>query len=955
MDSYQQPPHGGYMRPPQPPPPPPPHTADPHQQHHQYHQMPPPPPPQGPWFTPQFQYQTPSPPQQWPPPPTPTPPPPPPSNPYSYHPSQFPPPPPHHARPPPQFQPHSHIPQAYPQEWNNNPGWPQNQAYPVHTNEEDWAAKARAWADAKSAMETQHPQSHYSHTGRLPEQTHYHDPYQQSVDPRYTDVQNQSHPSSGYQQFSFVDPAMQRNSGHSQEAASVSLEAAYTSDGHSYSARDGTSIGDPTVSFEQANFPTNPSVHPQEVPTSYSSVAGKEAADQVQQSYAMFPLPSSSSQEQYHAQPSMHAPSFASHSHSVDSSTNLADQPLDFAPRFSRDGDPQMQSTYNHHDSGSSMNNWGAPVAPGVGYPPIPPSLSSGPQHDPSFTTPGHVAAPYGRFPGPGHPSTIPPNGAPYSLSTVATVHPTAAFSADAYGISGVPERPKKAPVPNWLREEIKKTVIAAPSADHPKVEETLVGDDIDKSYMKADDEIDSKSVDSSRSAEDEEDEEVEVARTAAINQEIKKILTEVLLKVTDELFDEIATKVLSEDDLTPEVDHNVATSNHKASTSPPSALVPKATAKVLVPVKAKERENDGANENSNSSSPGDVLGLGNYGSDADDEIESSTVPAPAKDAAYMVNNVVKTNSSLSRNGNGAAIDQLLDAKITKEDDHSDSSKIVSKDTRDNGLEAIERSHDRFNGFRSEDMSGVPRSELPGKNGVEKATNDHHGKESRRKSEKNDRHDRSSSEKDSKEVKISHKTRTDGKGDESKRRKEERNQKKEHTDYISESKERVKEHNVRHVEKAKEPESRKRSSRADVRDDRRGAEKPHRGSTAEDTSRRKEHTKDKGEHKSRRREARDHDRHRRRRSSSVSSRGRTSKDHLVNHADDSSGEGSDGSKRKLHSRKRDLSPSPVRSKRRQVSRSPHSKRSQRRHSPYSSLDNSRGRRSRSRSPVRRHR
>lgn len=109
-------------------------------------------------------------------------------------------------------------------------------------------------------------------------------------------IHMQPHPPSGYQQFSFVDPAMQRNSGHSQEAASVSLEAAYTSDGHSYSARDATSIGDPTVSFEHANFPTNPSVHPQEVPTSYSSVAGKEAADQVQQSYAMFPLPSSSSQ-----------------------------------------------------------------------------------------------------------------------------------------------------------------------------------------------------------------------------------------------------------------------------------------------------------------------------------------------------------------------------------------------------------------------------------------------------------------------------------------------------------------------------------------------------------------------------------------------------------------------------------------------------------------------------------
>ncbi|XP_045803938.1 uncharacterized protein LOC123897382 [Trifolium pratense] len=165
-----------------------------------------------------------------------------------------------------------------------------------------------------------------------------------------------------------------------------------------------------------------------------------------------------------------------------------------------------MQSTYNHDDSGSSMNNWCAPVAPGVGYAPIPPSLPAGPQHNPSITIHGHVAAPHGRFPGPGHPPTIPPNGAPYSLSTVATIHHTAAFSADAYGVSGVPERPKKAPVPNWLREEIKKTVIAAPSADHPKVEQTLVRDGIDKSYVKADDETYSRSIDSSRSAEDEED-----------------------------------------------------------------------------------------------------------------------------------------------------------------------------------------------------------------------------------------------------------------------------------------------------------------------------------------------------------------------------------------------------------------------------------------------------------------
>lgn len=51
------------------------------------------------------------------------------------------------------------------------------------------------------------------------------------------------------------------------------------------------------------------------------------------------------------------------------------------------------------------------------------------------------MAPPYGRFPAPGLPPTIPPNGAPFSLNTGATVHPAAAFSADAYGI---PDRPRK-------------------------------------------------------------------------------------------------------------------------------------------------------------------------------------------------------------------------------------------------------------------------------------------------------------------------------------------------------------------------------------------------------------------------------------------------------------------------------------------------------------------------------
>ena len=63
----------------------------------------------------------------------------------------------------------------------------------------------------------------------------------------------------------------------------------------------------------------------------------------------------------------------------MDPTISLADQPLDFAPRFNRDNDLQMQPTFAHHDP-AAMNNWVPPVVPGVGYPPIPPVLASGPQ-----------------------------------------------------------------------------------------------------------------------------------------------------------------------------------------------------------------------------------------------------------------------------------------------------------------------------------------------------------------------------------------------------------------------------------------------------------------------------------------------------------------------------------------------------------------------------------------------
>lgn len=101
-------------------------------------------------------------------------------------------------------------------------------------------------------------------------------------------------------------------------------------------------------------------------------MAGNNAgADQLEHSYRLL-----SQEGQNHVQPLPAMP--------------LADQPLEFAPRFNRD-DPHIQSGYPFDSVGPvrgmdtvstmpPMNSWTSPVAPGVSYPPIPPVMPSGPQ-----------------------------------------------------------------------------------------------------------------------------------------------------------------------------------------------------------------------------------------------------------------------------------------------------------------------------------------------------------------------------------------------------------------------------------------------------------------------------------------------------------------------------------------------------------------------------------------------
>uniref|UniRef100_A0A5B7B1H3 Uncharacterized protein n=1 Tax=Davidia involucrata TaxID=16924 RepID=A0A5B7B1H3_DAVIN len=1037
---FQQP--HRYMRPP-------PSMADP------LHQPPPsqPVPPQGPWFSGQFHYQHPSPPlphQQWVPPPhfdhlPPSPYPATPHPPYPAHllHNQYPLPPRPLVRPshPPHHHPHSQIPQSYHQvnqDWGNpNWGHHQGQDYPAHNNEEDWAAKARAWAAAKAAIDSQHSQSQFTPVGRPEEQSHYHDQYPQTIDPYYADALQPSLPASSYQQYpAAAAPPHRPPVVHPQESASIiSAQSSYVPDGHlPYPARDGTLAGDSNAVFpHRESSSTSPSVCQQEVPSSYSSVTGKEdAEDQNGKFYKSLHFPIATTQGQHHSYLALPATGrsvlmeqthYAFGNQSAEPTTDLSDQPLDFAPRFNRDHDPHMQPNYTNNDAGgpvrgvdpvaavSSIHSWTPAVAPGVVYPPISPVLQSGPQHDPFVglpsPVPAHSAPMFGRMPGPNFQPTIPSIGAPFGIGTGTALLPTAAFPGDVYGVSGVPEHPKKASVPNWLREEIikKKAVITSSGPEHPEEETQSIEDEgVYKSLGKGD-QADSKSIDSSRSTEEEEDDEdyAEAARTAAINQEIKRVLTEVLLKVTDELFDEIATKVLGEDDLTVEVDHNVVASNHKVSPSTPAVPTPKASAKVLIPVKARETDNEDVSEKSTSSSAGDVLGLASYASDdnEDDEIQSSSMPNSKKNTVHQQPSIrklsedmhtvencssqaeteqnskgyanVKSNtSSRSLNGatlhHGAAVSVLINNMASRESAHGNvqskhSSKTVSGIGEDETDADSQKMLDGSDASKSKESIGekiVIKTEVPDESvHVKKPMTDNsQGRETRNKPDKNDRHEtnkNSASKYLVKEVE-SVKNRTDGKGDENRTRHDERHVRKERTDDRNGLKERTKEPGVKSGEKAKESDSRKKSTHPDGKEDRKEAERDRTASAKEDKNRKRERAKDEKGERSRHKLSSESSRHKRRRSPSVGSRGRNSKDNsVVSHANESSDEASDDSRRKLNSKKRNLSPSPIRSRKRQVSRSPHSKHSQRRHSPYSSLEYTRGQRSRSRSPIRRQR
>lgn len=820
-------------------------------------------------------------------------------------------------------------------------------------------------------MENPYGQSQYTQVGRpegqpqLPNQY-----YHQVVESQNQDNQQAPIPTSSYQSYPMQSaPSNNLQPVTQQEPAVGSRQFSYAPDGHVPYAASSMNFGGDNMAatfVPQEGF-ISPSVNQQEVPSSYSSMPGKgdpaNSHHHVHTSITDVGRPVLTEQTQYMFE-----------NQSLHTTTDLRDQPLEFAPRLSHDIDPEIRSSYP--DSAGPVRGmssvgplpavqpWVPPAAPGVSYPSLPPVFPSASQHDASIglsSVPGQPASLSGRGPGPSfHPTVVSPT-APLSLGAITAVNPVVGMQLDTFGPSMGAERPKKAPMPNWLREEVikKRDAIASSAPDLKEVSPSVEDESSDKPVRKGD-QADSKSVDTSRSTEEDDDDDedyVEAARTAAINQEIKRILTEVLLKVTDELFDEIASKVLREDDGTAKVDDDHHDPDLKVSAPSPAVSTAKASAKVLIPVKAKERESRAVHENSSSGSPGDILGLGNYASEDEDETQSSIIPDRRNDQGPGDTSGVDENGHSHEDPHRS----LVNARA----DHCDTDS--AGDPSDHGVVSGNPSDHRMGGGlnsnglnlsvanKTEDTSGklaVSTADLDSEEREKSFKGNTQGRDGRRR----DRHEskRSSSSKDSVKEIESGKLREKEKVETNRGRRDDGHQKKDKTEDDNSSRDRCKEHGSKDRGKIKETDYRKKSPDRQPKEKKKEIERTRKASDKDDSRRRRERRVDEKVERSRRNHASDSGRHKRSRSPSVG-RGRNSKDNSVSRTDDSSEEASQDSRRKENSRKLNLPPSPVRSKRRHVLRSPSSEHTQGRHSPFSSLDSSREKRkrSRSRSPRRR--
>ncbi|XP_062184503.1 uncharacterized protein LOC133888325 isoform X2 [Phragmites australis] len=932
-----QPPHPSHPNAhwyPAPPPPYPPHPSHPYPpQHHRqwgpppdiHHQRHPAPLPQ------QHPYAY----QPLPPPMPMQPPPPAPGNPW----------PPHHAAGQP--SPASYPPPPPGQAWTNH-SWTQDHGYPGHGNEEDWATKAKAWAAAKSVTENRQVQQHVVSTSRT-ENHHYgyHDQYQQPAG-LPTEVKEPLHPPIPQSSNDYVPFPM---AGHHRETKHL-LDRG------------------PMVSPAK-NFDSFPSTYEQEVSYNYSSAPGNGNAMPQYPSSQAQPFPTASSvQDGFpRAPPSMHVPSveqppFGHERQSVDPS----DQPLEFNSRKAPDmpvhinynsSIPAAPSVASNHDVvATSTHSWMPPAVGFLPQAPVPPQAA---QMDPSV----HAAPLFGAVSGSNY---VPP--AAFGVGSVTEVFPT-----DPNTLFSVAEKSKKPPVPNWLREELlkKKSAPLSALAQHSSNLNSMESKDAEQPLRRPD-QSDSRSNDSAKSTEDDEadEDEIEAARVAAINQEIKRVLTEVLLKVTDDLFDEIATKVLNEDDSSAESNEPTGIFGSKEPNLGESKT--KTSAKVVLSATPTNISSSDRKDSIGLSSPkGALLGLASYDSDDDDEdegdgeakIPSSNLSSEAN--ASAANPEEGDKSTLGkRHGNHNEKNSSLGSTSSGEDPKYMNKKFQRSTNAEHEREHI---HDTQNGEFPLDA----KTFIQPKGAVHKMDDKAH-----RYAEVDIRNRKTSSGSHAEkynDVESSHRhLEKSGKEDFLKKVKadhtkelesstaEKYNNDDKYSMYGNlDKKGSFKEEKgsgkiAKHESDTREPYSRGNSKQDDAKGDRKDFSKDTREGNRDITDRGEGKVKDEKEdgsrqmtkssssHSSRRSRSRSRsprERSRNRKESSSHVRGSVSSD-----------EPSDSvKKRKLHSRKNSVSPSPPKSRNRRISRSPHSKHSHRRHSPYSSAN--RKRRSRSRTPVKR--
>ncbi|XP_042385571.1 uncharacterized protein LOC121977103 isoform X2 [Zingiber officinale] len=661
------PPHQShYPSPPPPPhlissqhqPPPPPqwvHTDDhfQQQQHHHHHPAPAPPYPP-PYAARPVQH------QQYPP----------------HHPLQLPPPPPHYsAFPPPPHQGWGG------QSWQQNQAWKYQERSLSYNAVDEWAARAKEWATANHQSNSQ-----VVSDGRNEVHSHtYHDQYQATVGPP-KDAQQSLLSQSTNQQLPHYTMDQQKQVNHVYPSTSLVSGSTYVGDMHIHSATGEEAVAQPKALTSPGNlFGSTSSIYEQEVPYSYSYVPGNR------DSVSQFHLPVLSTREGFvHPPPALTDPNVAVDQHDLDQgrqptnyTTDPSNMPLDFQPRPVSDLESHPKISYAPIRSESlgmidqdaiSMpaHAWAPPAAPAV-LPQVSISGSVTQLDHPFIPHPALGPQPpsvYGRSIGPNFRPGVPPSPL-FGLVTGASLNHSSIISAEASSNFNLSERPKKAAVPNWLREEIikNKSTIASAYASHQNgiSYNSMELEDDDKLY-KAGDKIGNASADSIKSTEDKDDDEdgAEAARSAAINQEIKRVLTEVLLKVTDELFDEIALKVLDEDDLTDEVTENKEVGNDRVSVSGVSTT--NASAKVLVTIKEAKTEN-GVHANSGmQSNASDILGLASYASDEDDDdadnpklllVNESDSRSPENESRSGENEKILINKGLRRGPDGVASGRL--------------------------------------------------------------------------------------------------------------------------------------------------------------------------------------------------------------------------------------------------------------------------------------------------------